>query len=324
MPATNWREITYSRAHLRPNDGHDPEVSSLRTKSRTLAKTGKVHNYEKAWNLKDQYESRTKSALEKLKKDELIRQEGERKQLFEALKMREADFHALWEHKRTVMLEHLEERKRAFMERSQGQREALQIALNKEPMPPVKYSSTVRDEGIIEKKFANAGNFDYAIRYNKSLASLKAKEEEAHAKRWNESRQLRIDRLEERLKVEEKDMVDACDRERLRWEFQHKVAIEAMKQNSKNLTNDVDHALANEFAQKREVRKSLTAGRAQPKSYMSRPESHATFFGRLMMERVGKGSLDVPSVCMMHWGIQEQPRFADEGKKKKRPATSGH
>ena len=30
MPATDWREITYSRTHLRPGDGLDPDVRAMR------------------------------------------------------------------------------------------------------------------------------------------------------------------------------------------------------------------------------------------------------------------------------------------------------
>uniref|UniRef100_A0A6U4IS68 Uncharacterized protein n=1 Tax=Hemiselmis andersenii TaxID=464988 RepID=A0A6U4IS68_HEMAN len=326
MPATNWREVTFSRAHLRPNDGLDPEVKKLRTKTKQLAKTGELNNYAQAMSLAANSETRKQKALDQLRTDEVTRQEAEKRNLAEALKMREADTIGLWDHKRKLVMQHIEEKVRGFEERKQGQRDALMMALNKEPMPPVKYSSVVRDDSIIEKKLAAAGNFDYAMRYNKSLAGLKKEEEAAHVEAWLKSRQLRIDRLEEKLAKEEEDMHDACGRERLRFEFQRQVAMETLQKNQNALRHDVDHALAHEFAQRREVRKSLTAAKHQPKSYKSRQDTSATFFGRLMMERVGKGSLDVPSVCKMHWGIVDSPRFGEEGdkKKKKRPNTSHH
>uniref|UniRef100_A0A7S0W3N6 Uncharacterized protein n=1 Tax=Hemiselmis tepida TaxID=464990 RepID=A0A7S0W3N6_9CRYP len=325
MPATNWREVTFSRAHLRPNDGLDPEVKKLRTRTKLLAKTGELNNYAQAMSLAADTEMRQKKSLEQLKTDELARQETERRNLAEALKMREADTIALWDHKRKLVMEHIEEKIKGFEERKQGQRDALMMALNKEPMPPVKYSSVVRDDSTIERKLAAAGNFDYAMRYNKSLAGLKQEEARRHEEQWLRSRQLRIDRLEEKLAGEEGDMHDACERERLRFEFQRQVAMETLQKNQNALRSDVEHALAGEFAQRREVRKSLTAGKSQPKSYKSRQDTNATFYGRLMMERVGKGSLDVPSVCKMHWGIVDPPRFGGEGdKKKKRPHTSNH
>jgi hypothetical protein len=56
-------------------------------------------------------------------------------------------------------------------ERAEGQRDGLRISLRKQPIPAVKFSPLVRDDKVVEGILARAGNFDLAIRYNKSLAN---------------------------------------------------------------------------------------------------------------------------------------------------------
>eukprot|EP00281_Chroomonas_sp_CCMP1168_P035289 CAMPEP_0206241412 /NCGR_PEP_ID=MMETSP0047_2-20121206/16480_1 /ASSEMBLY_ACC=CAM_ASM_000192 /TAXON_ID=195065 /ORGANISM="Chroomonas mesostigmatica_cf, Strain CCMP1168" /LENGTH=326 /DNA_ID=CAMNT_0053666303 /DNA_START=104 /DNA_END=1081 /DNA_ORIENTATION=+ len=326
MPATNWREITYSRAHLRPHDGKDPEVKRLRDQTRVLAKSMDLQSYGLAMKYQKTAAEKKQDLLNKLKQDELERQDQERRNVSEALRMRMEDFTAEWAHKRRVLEEELAQKMVGFEERAQGKREKLQLTLQKQPMPPVKYSSQVRDDRIIEGKLAKAGEFELAARYNKSIAGKTKQEAQEHYERWELGRQRKVERLEEKLKEEEQEARDVCDRERLRFEKRRGVALETLGRNQRALAMDVDHALKNEFGQPREVRKSLTASRAQPKSYASRPETSATFYGRLMMERVGRGSFDVPSVCRLHWGIEDPPKFADlddlrPNQPKPRPAT---
>jgi hypothetical protein len=134
------------------------------------------------------------------------------------------------------------------------------------------------------------------------------------------------------------------------------LATQRAKQSIKNLTHDNEHAMMMEFRAPREVRYSLTQSRNQPKSYQSRPKTSSTFMGRNLMERAGRGSKDVPSVCKMEaqdgkgllvqangqslsftidkngkshgvplqWDpIQDSPRFGAQGHKK-RPNTAAH
>ena len=68
--------------------------------------------------------------------------------------------------------------------------------------------------------------------------------------------------------------------------------------------------MAMEFCAPQEVRRTLTQGRSQPKSYASRSKTSATFIGRNLMERAGRGAHDVSSVCKME-GEDGHGRFHD-------------
>ena len=105
MPATDWREITYSRTHLRPGDGLDPDVRAMRRQVRELGRKQTISAYEKARDLLVAADKRERAMKETLRKDELVRQENERKSLAEALKMQKDTFDEYWAHKRREMEE---------------------------------------------------------------------------------------------------------------------------------------------------------------------------------------------------------------------------
>jgi len=327
MPATDWREITYSRAQLRPNDGRDPVVKQLYSECKTITKriatrpsvgvdfdasAKDLEDYSRATHMKLEAEARARNNEEKIRADELKRQEVERKNLTEALKMRREAFDEEWAHKREEMEARCREKMQGNKDRAEGQRVALELMLKKafKTQPKVKYSVQVRDDRILEAKHANAFEFDLASRFSKSMAMQKTLEEERHVRGIDGGVEKRRKRLELRLEKEEEDMRDACDRMRLAFEFKFKSAQERQRQLERNMRHDSEHAMANEFAQHREVRKSLTTTTKLVKSYSSRPATSSTFFGRNMMERAGRGSRDVPSVCRMEWAdIPATPRF---------------
>ena len=72
----------------------------------------------------------------------------------------------------------------------EGQTNALELAISKKACinqklfqsqhPPVIHSSMVRDDKQIEFRQAQAGNFDLAIRYQKSLKAQMEMEKERH------------------------------------------------------------------------------------------------------------------------------------------------
>lgn len=355
MPATDWNEITFSRSYLRPNDGLDPDVRQLRREAVQLAKRKQIPAYEKARDLLKEAEKKEKVMKDRIRKDELVRQSKERENLAEAFKMRKASFDEEWEHKRREMEREVAEKRQGFEDRVEGQRNALELAIDKKakvnmklyngsPYPPVIYSSLVRDDRQIEERQAKAGNFELAIRYNKSLKNQMEFEKKRHLERCKDQLSQRRQLLETRLNQERKDVEDACDRMRLAFENRFALAAQRQNQSIKNLTHDNEHALMMEFCAPREVRHSLTQARNQPKSYQSRPKTSSTFMGRTLMEKAGMGSMDVPSVCKMEardgqgvlvdadgqsrplqWNpIQDSPRFVAQEKTHKRPNTASH
>ena len=194
MPATDWREITFSTQHLRPGDGYDPEARLERKEAKELSKKKSIPLYIRASTLAEDAEAREQKNKEKLVADELARQSKERENLAEAIKMRETQFEELWAHKRKEMEHEVAEKRRGFEEKVEGETNGLELQIeqkakknmklyftSKHPQyPPVIYSSIVRDDGIIETKQAQALNFDLAIRYNNSLKNQRDLEQRKH------------------------------------------------------------------------------------------------------------------------------------------------
>mmetsp|Transcript_68383 Transcript_68383/g.142556 ORF Transcript_68383/g.142556 Transcript_68383/m.142556 type:complete len:325 (+) Transcript_68383:222-1196(+) len=322
MPATDWREITFSRSRLRPHDGLDPTVKRLKEQCKELSRKKTIDAYSRAKTLLEECEDRKRQCRIKLKKEELSRQEEERRKFADAFKLRLEAFNAEWEHRRAETEKKCAQRVRDFEDKADAQLTNLEKHLEKTPMPPVKYSSVVRDDRTIEHKNANAGSFELAMRYNKSLQGQMKIEEETHAKEWAAKVERKRQALQDRLESERRNLLDACDRIRYAFEFQHKVALERLHQTQKNLKLDVEHALSLEFIQRQEVRKSLMSKGSKQKSYASRPKTSSTFMGRNMMESAGRGSRDVMSVCKMEFDIPDTPRFptSEQGR---RPRTTG-
>jgi len=120
MPATDWREITFSRAPLRPSDGRDPKVKDLYRECVTISKRiavrppGKdldasatdLKEYETAKNMVTEARQRLSDNDGKVRQDEVKRQDAERKNLSESLIMRKETFDAEWVHKREQMEAH--------------------------------------------------------------------------------------------------------------------------------------------------------------------------------------------------------------------------
>ncbi|KAJ1471386.1 hypothetical protein T484DRAFT_3523137 [Baffinella frigidus] len=269
MPATDWREITFSRAPLRPGDGRDTKVKDLYRECVTISKriavrppgqdlaasASDLEEYAKAKDMVTEAEKRLSKNEGKLKQDEMTRQELERKNLNESLIMRKETFDAEWKHKRQEMEKHTRQKMQGNLDRADGQRMALELTLKKasKSQPKVKYSSTVRDERILENKHSAAFEFELASRFSKSLAGQKTQEQSNHAKGVQDGIEMKRERLELRLEREKEDMRDACERHRLAFELQLKNAEERQKQAERNLRADSEHALANEWGQRREV-----------------------------------------------------------------------
>jgi len=354
MPATDWREITYSRLHLRPNDGLDPEVRPLRRKAVELARKKQIPAYMQAQRNLEEAEQRELAIKEKIRADEVTRQSRERESLVEALKMRAGHFDELWAHQRKEMEAEVEHKRRGFEDKVEGQMNALELAIEQKAKknmklykgsrhPPVIYSSLVRDDRMVEFRQAQAGNMQLAIRYHQSLKDQMQREKSQHLENCEHQIDRRRKLLKEKLEVERKDMEDACDRIRLAFEQKYAIAVQKQKQNVKNLSHDNEHAMALEWGAPKEVRASLSQSRTQPKSYQSRPKTSSTFMGRNLMEKAGRGSMDVPSVCKMEsrdgmgvfvgsdgkkhamaWEpLAETPRF-DNNSKSRRPQTAAH
>jgi hypothetical protein len=120
MPATDWREITFSRAPLRPNDGRDPKVKDLYRECVKISKriavrppgqdldasASDLREYDAAKTMVTDARQRLAENDGKVRKDELQRQEVERKNLSESLIMRKETFDAEWVHKRQEMEGH--------------------------------------------------------------------------------------------------------------------------------------------------------------------------------------------------------------------------
>lgn len=310
MPATDWREITFSRSHLRPNDGYDLEVRPLRRKVVELANTKRVSAYNEARKKAQEAEGKEQGMRDRLRADELVRQGKERENLQEAFKMRSLSWEKDWAHKRKAIEHEAAEKRTGFEDRLEGQTTALELQINKKAntnmklykgsrIPPVIYSSLVRDEKQIEATQAQAGNFEIATRYNNSLKNQMRYEKERHEQNCEYVLSQKRKLLNERLEQERHDMEDACSRKVLAFELKYSTAQQRQRQTIKNLTHDSEHAMAMEFCAAQEVRFSLSQSRTQPKSYQSRPKTSSTFMGRNLMERAGRGAMDVPSVCMM-------------------------
>eukprot|EP00961_Rhodomonas_salina_P208478 2813650-Rhodomonas_salina.1 len=171
MPATDWREVTFSRSRLRPHDGLDPTVKRLKEQCRSLSVKKSVEAYKTAKNLLEEANERKRANAVKLKTEELSRQESERQQLVDAFKLRLERFNAEWEHRKDETDKKIAQKVRDFEDKAEAQTANLEMSLAKTPMPPVKYSSLVRDDRTIEHKNAAAGCFELAMRYNKSLAA---------------------------------------------------------------------------------------------------------------------------------------------------------
>ena len=191
MPATDWNEITFSRSYLRPNDGKDPDVRQMRREVLQLANRKQIPAYEKAKILLEEAEKKEKVMKDRIRKDELVRQSKERENLAEALRMRKLHFDEEWDYKRREMEREVAEKRQGFEDRVEGQRNALELEIDKKatlnkklyngsPYPPVIYSSIIRDDRQIEEKQAKAGNFELAIRYNKSLKNQMELERKQH------------------------------------------------------------------------------------------------------------------------------------------------
>jgi hypothetical protein len=191
MPATDWREITFSRARLRPHDGLDPDVRPLRRKVTELAKKKQVPAYMQAKEMLEMAETKERAMKDKIRAEEYERQARERASLAEALKMRAASFDEEWAHEKKVMEDAVAEKRKGFEDRVEGQTIALELAIGKKaqqnmklykksPHPPVIFSSTVRDDRQIESRQAQAGNFELAIRYNNSLKDQMQLEKKQH------------------------------------------------------------------------------------------------------------------------------------------------
>ena len=191
MPATDWREITYSRVHLRPNDGLDPEVRPLRRKAEALARQQEIPAYMQAKVHLEEAERRELVIKSKIRADEEARQATERERLAEALKMRTYNFEELWAHERKEMEATVEHKRRGFEEKVEGQMNALELAIEKKAKwnmklykgsrhPPVIFSSIVRDDRMVEYRQAQAGNMELAIRYHNSLKDQMQLEKKQH------------------------------------------------------------------------------------------------------------------------------------------------
>ena len=191
MPATDWREITFSRTHLRPHDGLDPEVRPLRRKAVELAKKKQIPAYMEARRNLDEAEHKERFNKDKIRTDEIARQSKERENLGEALRMRSVAFDEEWAHKLKEMERIVIEKQKGFEEKVEGQMNALnqQIAKREKKnmklykgskYPPVIYSSVVRDDRTIEYRQAQAGNMELAIRYNNSLKNQMQYEKKRH------------------------------------------------------------------------------------------------------------------------------------------------
>mmetsp|Transcript_23060 Transcript_23060/g.36931 ORF Transcript_23060/g.36931 Transcript_23060/m.36931 type:complete len:358 (-) Transcript_23060:56-1129(-) len=310
MPATDWREITFSRSHLRPHDGYDPDVRKLRRKVVEIARKKQVQAYMQAKTLLETAEGKEQGMRDKVRAEELGRQGKERVNLAEAFKMRALSFDEEWAHKRKVIQHEVADKRKGFEDRVEGQTTALELQINKKantniklfkgsPIPPVIFSSLVRDDRQIEARQAEAGNFEIATRYNNSLKHQMQSETKRHEQNCANVITQKHRLLTERLAQERHDMEDACDRMCLAFELKYSIAQQRQKQSIKNLTHDSEHAMAMEFCAAQEVRYSLTQSRTQPKSYQSRPKTSSTFMGRNLMEKAGRGAMDVPSVCKM-------------------------
>ena len=191
MPATDWREITFSRARLRPHDGLDPDVRPIRRRVAELAKRKQVPAYMQAKEMLEIAEAKEQAMKDKVHADELERQGHERANLAEALIMRGESFDEEWAHKKKLMEQAVAEKRKGFEDRVEGQTIALELAIakkaqqnmklyKKSPHPPVIFSSIVRDDRQIESRQAQAGNFELAIRYNNSLKHQMTYEKKKH------------------------------------------------------------------------------------------------------------------------------------------------
>lgn len=191
MPATDWREITFSRARLRPHDGLDPDARPIRRRVAELAKRRQVPAYVQAKELLEVAEAKEQAMKDKVRADELERQDRERANLAEALIMRGESFDEEWAHKKKLMEQAVAEKRKGFEDRVEGQTLALELAIakkaqqnmklyKKSPHPPVIFSSIVRDDRQIESRQAQAGNFELAIRYNNSLKDQMVYEKKKH------------------------------------------------------------------------------------------------------------------------------------------------
>eukprot|EP00286_Rhodomonas_abbreviata_P013885 CAMPEP_0181337848 /NCGR_PEP_ID=MMETSP1101-20121128/28279_1 /TAXON_ID=46948 /ORGANISM="Rhodomonas abbreviata, Strain Caron Lab Isolate" /LENGTH=313 /DNA_ID=CAMNT_0023448453 /DNA_START=102 /DNA_END=1044 /DNA_ORIENTATION=- len=311
MPATDWREITFSRSRLRPHDGLDPTVKRLKEQCKELSRKKTIDAYSRAKTLLEECEDRKRQCRIKLKKEELSRQEEERRKFADAFKLRLEAFNAEWEHRRAETEKKCAQRVRDFEDKADAQLTNLEKHLEKTPMPPVKYSS------VVERRLLRVGN-----EVQQEPPGPDEDEEETHAKEWAAKVERKRQALQDRLESERRNLLDACDRIRYAFEFQHKVALERLHQTQKNLKLDVEHALSLEFIQRQEVRKSLMSKGSKQKSYASRPKTSSTFMGRNMMESAGRGSRDVMSVCKMEFDIPDTPRFptSEQGR---RPRTTG-
>ena len=180
MPATDWREITFSRAHLRPGDGLDPEVRPLRRKAVALAKEKQIPAYLKAARLLEAAEKKEQTNRDKIREDEVVRQSKERKDLAEALVMRVEHFDEEWAHNRKLMEEQVAEKRKGFEDKCEGQKLALELQIETKAqknmklykgsrIPPVIYSSIVRDDRQIEGRQAQAGVCKYTCESRQRL-----------------------------------------------------------------------------------------------------------------------------------------------------------
>ncbi|EKX35890.1 hypothetical protein GUITHDRAFT_117922 [Guillardia theta CCMP2712] len=254
-----------------------------------MARNRTPESYMTAKVLSDLANRRKLDYEEKLRADELERQKMERRNIAAAFKLREEDFHKEWAMKKLELESKVEQKWKAFEEKKEGRILAFEAAVSRKFYPSIKFSPLVRDYSFRESTQAKYGHYDMALESSRALSRQKKSEE----KRQNVSLEANIskqrERLNESLEKEQKEVEDSCTRMKLAFKHKMEIAADRLKQSNRNLLKDVEHAMALEFIQPRELKQSLMESKNQPKSYKSRPQTSSTFWGSRMLERVGRG-----------------------------------